>query len=376
MGIRTCLMIGGGGRGGRWIRHLTDNFSDRVKIIGVVDVNPDVLDQQAEALGLSKNQLFTDFNLACAEVKADFCGIATPPQFHSPAALAAMENCMPVISEKPIADTLEAAKAVVRGSQGYACPCAIVQNYRYAPNKQELIRIREEGRLGRLGHIVGRYACDYRRYGTWGKGWRHDMDFGLLVEGSVHHFDMLRFLSGGDSETLMGFGWKPEWSSFSGHSSGFYLMRMNNGVHATYEGNSSAAGLTNCWHREYYRLEFEAGTIEVTDEEHITIHRVGQETERYKVPATGRSEYDHLFDELFNWIDGGKPSATQVADNIKSFAMVIAAMETTLDGQPKQIANYLSDLDLAQLQQWGKEEKNPSMSAPQRRREGEPREFC
>ena len=87
-------------------------------------------------------------------VKADFCGIATPPQFHAPATIAALEAGMPVISEKPIADTLDAAKDMVRTAQQTALPCAIIQNYRYARNKQELVRIRNEGRLGRLQHIV------------------------------------------------------------------------------------------------------------------------------------------------------------------------------------------------------------------------------
>lgn len=83
MAIRTCLMIGGSGMAGSWIRNFVDNFSDRVKIVGLVDVNQEVLNQQGETLNLSENQLFSDFNEACATVKADFCGIATPPQFHS-----------------------------------------------------------------------------------------------------------------------------------------------------------------------------------------------------------------------------------------------------------------------------------------------------
>ena len=122
MALKTCLMIGGSGMAGSWIRNFVDNFSDRIKIIGLVDVLPEVLEQQGAALGLSANQLFTDFNEACAMVKADFCGVATPPQFHSPVAIAAMENGMPVICEKPIADTLEAAKAIVRTSQKTGLP--------------------------------------------------------------------------------------------------------------------------------------------------------------------------------------------------------------------------------------------------------------
>ena len=76
MALKTCLMIGGSGMAGGWIRNFVDNFSDRIKIIGLADVLPDVLEQQGEALGLSENQLFTDFNEACATVKADFCGVA------------------------------------------------------------------------------------------------------------------------------------------------------------------------------------------------------------------------------------------------------------------------------------------------------------
>lgn len=343
MAVKTCLMIGAGGMAGGWINRFVTRFGDRIKIVGLVDVNEKVLRAQGQALGLGDDRLFTDYMEAMGKVKADFCGISTPPQFHSPQAIAAMERGMPVICEKPIADTLDAAKAMVRTARKTGLPCAIIQNYRYAPNKQELVRIREEGRLGRLQHIVGRYACDYRKYGTWA-AWRHDMDFGFLFEGSVHHIDMLRFLSGGNCETLIGFGWNPEWSSFKHYSSGMYLMRMHNGIHVLYEGNSSAAGITNCWHGEYYRAEFEKGTVEVAHGAEMKIHRAGQEVQIYEAPAIPLNGHDHLFDEFLNWLDGGEPSVTHIEDNIQSFAMVIAAVETTLDGQPKRIADYLGDL--------------------------------
>ena len=342
MAKKRCLMIGCSGMAGRWVDWLSERLGDRVEIAGLVDVNEEVLGDRGGKLGLNDDQLFTDYEEACAKVKADFCGIATPPQFHSPAAIAAMDAGMAVICEKPIADTLEAAKAMAAKAVETGLPCAIIQNYRYAPNKQELVRIREEGRFGRLQHIVGRYACDYRKYESWGKAWRHDMDFGLLFEGSVHHFDMLRFLSGGDCEVFQGFGWNPQWSSFKHFSSGIYLMRMNNGVHTAYEGNSSAAGVTNCWHREHYRLEFEEGTVEVGgDEVGVQITRVGHEPEVYDAADMEWAGHEYLLKEFVDWLDGGAPSATRIEDNLKSFALVIAAMETTVDGQPKKIADYL-----------------------------------
>jgi predicted dehydrogenase len=346
MAVKTGLMIGGGGMAGRWVDRWTQIFGDRVKIIGLADVNQDILDKHERELGLAKNQLFTSYEEAIASVKADFCGVATPPQFHAPAVVSALGAGMPVICEKPISDTLEAAKNMVAASQKTGLPCSIIQNYRYARNKQELVRIREEGRLGRLQHIIGRYAPDYRKYGSWGKNWRHDMDFGMLFEGSVHHFDMLRFLSGADPVTLMGFGWNPEWSSFNHFSSGMYLMNMKNGTHTFYEGNSSAAGITNSWLSEYYRAEFEEGCVEIAGGNAITIHRVGQDTEVYEAPEIKWEAHDHLFDEFLNWLDGGPASETRIENNIISFAMVIAAKDTTLDGQPKNIADYVADLNL------------------------------
>jgi predicted dehydrogenase len=346
MAAKTCLMIGAGGMAGGWISRFTQGFSDRIRIIGLVDVNEEILKKQGQSLGLDDDRLFTDYRDAMENIKADFCGISTPPQFHSPQAIAAMEAGMPVICEKPIADTLDAAKAMVRTARRTGFPCAIIQNYRYAPNKQELVKIREEGRLGRLQHILGRYACDYRKYGSWGRTWRHDMDFGLLFEGSVHHMDMLRFLSGGSCETLVGFGWNPEWSSFKHYSSGMYLMRMDNGIHTFYEGNSSAAGILNCWHNEYYRAEFENGTVEISEGAQMRIQQARREAKVYEAPPISLNGHDYLFDEFINWLEGGEPSATRIEDNIQSFTMIIAAMETTLDGQPKKIADYLNDLDL------------------------------
>lgn len=78
----------------------------------------------------------------------------------------------------------------------------------------------------------------------------------------------------------------------------------------------------------------------------MTILRVGEEPEVYEAPEIEWEGHDHLFDEFLNWLDGGPPSETRIEKNIISYAMVIAAMETTLDGQPKKIADYVEDLGL------------------------------
>ncbi len=333
-------MIGAGGMAESWIGWWTEQFGDRVRIEGLVEVNPEVLRYRGNSLGLDKGRLFTDADVAIDSVDCDFVGIATPPEFHSLAAVKALEKGLPVICEKPIASTVDEAKAMFRAARASSAPCVIIQNYRYAPDIQELVRIREEGRLGRLQHIVGRYACDYRKE----EEWRHDRNLGLFFEGAVHHFDMLRFLAGGDCEILSGFGWNPDWSSFPDVSSGLFILRMDNGVHACYEGNNTAAGLTNCWHREHYRAEFEEGTVEVSGGTKIAIHRNGREAEVYDAPDMALEGHEYLFAEFLDWLDGGPPSETRIEDNIRSFAMTIAALEACVDGETKRVGDYLADI--------------------------------
>jgi hypothetical protein len=125
-----------------------------------------------------------------------------------------------------------------------------------------------------------------------------------------------------------------------------YLMRMDNGIHTFYEGNSTATGILNCWHEEYYRAEFEQGTVEVSHGSEMRIHRAGQDVEIYEAPAIKLNGHAYLFAEFLDWMDGEKPSVTRIENNIKSFAMVMAAVGTTADGQPKRIADYFMDLDL------------------------------
>ena len=75
-------MIGCSGMAGRGVDWLSERLDERVEIAGLVDVNKEVLGDRGGKLGLNDDQLFTDYEEACAKVKADFCGIAAPPQFH------------------------------------------------------------------------------------------------------------------------------------------------------------------------------------------------------------------------------------------------------------------------------------------------------
>src|SRR5438128_2450391 len=255
-----CLMIGAGGMAGAYVRGFFAQFAERMRVVGLAEIRPETLDSAGDFLGLPASARFTDLNEAFAHVEADFCTIVIPPAAHRAAVLAAVERRLPILSEKPIADTWEACLDIYRAVTRADLRMQVVQNYRYTPRIMTLTLAITAGRIGRPNYIVARFAADYRERGAWG-AFRHEIPHSLLVEGSVHHFDQIRNLSGADCQTIAGWEWNPGHPSFDGECCGLYVMRMANEVRAQYEGNCLEAGWQNSWHQEFYRIEGEEGAL-------------------------------------------------------------------------------------------------------------------
>ena len=237
---KRCLMVGAGGMARGWIRRFLQSFTDRLEIVGLVDIDAKVLAEQAEFLRLPSAARFTDYKAAFRTVDADFCVVVTPPWVHRGPIEAACRRKMHVLTEKPIADSWTDVRAIYRAVQKAKVKCTVIQNYRYDPCMYTFRDVLRSGRLGKLNYLMGRFLADYRRYGAWG-AFRHEIPHSLLVEGGVHHLDMLRNLSGSRCVQIFGYEWNRPWSSFKGESNANYVMKMANGVIAHYEGTCSAS---------------------------------------------------------------------------------------------------------------------------------------
>lgn len=331
-GRKRCLMIGAGGMAGGWIRGFYPRFNDRHEIVGLVDINADILNNAGDFLGLAADRRFTDMRTAFDAVEADYCTIVIPPAYHRDAVMLAVEKKMDILSEKPIADTWEACVDVYRAVKGAGIKMLVIQNYRYSPRMLTMRKVLRDGTLGRINYIMGRFAADYRKYAAWG-AFRHEIPHSLLVEGGVHHFDMLRNLSGGDCKTIAGWEWNTPWSSFKGECCALYALNMTNGIKASYEGSGMGAASQNSWHQEYYRAECEGGAVAIGRDgvTRIYRHTVGQGMIVEDVPPI-RPEYDGhqwLIHEFLTWLDGGRTPDTVLDDNLKSVAMVFGAIDAS-----------------------------------------------
>lgn len=326
-------MIGAGGMAGRWLRRFLTPFYDRVQIVGLCDIDPQILNEQGDWLGLPPEARFTEMEPAFEKTEADCCLIAIPPRFHRQAAELAAHRGMHILSEKPIADTWEDCVAVYKAVQSNGVKMEVVQNYRYSPRIQTLKKYLEAGEIGRLNYIVARFAADYRRRGGWGSPFRHEIRHSLLIEGSVHHFDQIRHLSGADCRWIAGWDWNPNHPAFDGECCGLFVAQMTNGVFAQYEGNCLEGGEENNWHDELYRLEGDQGALSVGRDQRVRLYRhtPGEGLTVRELPNVRMERQGHieLFQQFFDWLDGGPTPPTALEDNIKSAAMLFGAIEAS-----------------------------------------------
>ena len=344
---RRCLMIGAGGMAGAWIRHFFPSFRDRMEIVGLVDLRPQVLADQSDFLGLDKSRRFTEMEEAFERIEADFCTIVIPPAHHRRAALLAAERGLDILSEKPIADSWDDCLDIVRAVEKAGVKMQVVQNYRFTPRILTVKRVIDEGRIGRPNYLVSRFAADYRVRGSWGAAFRHEIAHSLLIEGSVHHFDQLRNLAGADCRMIAGWDWNPPNDSFDGESCAAYVMRMTNDVVAHYEGNCLEAGHQNSWHGEYYRVEGDEGAVLVDADDRVLLlrHTPGEGVETEEVPPVAVEWEGHraIIAQFLDWLDGGPEPPTSLRDNIKSAAMLFAAIEASETGRTVDVVAKLAD---------------------------------
>jgi predicted dehydrogenase len=345
------IQVGTGGFGSAWCRSfIPPNVRDGlVEVVAAVDVNPDALINAKEGLGLSDSRLYTDINKAFDENRADFCSVVVPPAFHESVVDVALAHDMHIISEKPIADTIEASVRIAAKVKKAGKKMGVTMSHRFDQDKTTLRRELRSGRYGRLDYLVCRFTCDCRKFGSWGK-FRHEIPDTLMVEGAVHHLDIIADLAGSKCDTIYAQTWNPTWGEYGGDSQGLVIMSHGNGVRATYEGAKANAVGLNCWTHEYFRAECEKATLVLNHRrlEHFPYDPEktwagGIEGQGKEIPLIEQPKWANawLIEKFVRWLDGGEPMETNVEDNLQSVALVFAAIESSRKGLPVKVQEFL-----------------------------------
>ncbi|HEV8633111.1 MAG TPA: Gfo/Idh/MocA family oxidoreductase [Chloroflexota bacterium] len=254
---------------------------------------------------------------------------------------------MAILSEKPLADSWEACAEIYRAVRQAGVKMQVVQNYRFYPPTWTMRRVLRSGALGRINYLVARFAADYRQFGSWDTELRYRIRHAMLLEGGVHHLDMLRNLTGADCQRIVGWDWNPPWSSSDGEFNALFALRMTNGVPALYEGSAVAAGTQNRWREELYRAECETGAVSVGRDRIVRIDRFRRGslvTEEVPTEQSAHEGHAEVLRQFLDWLDGGPPPETALDDNLRTAAAVFGAIEASRHEQPVDVEAIVEEL--------------------------------
>ena len=345
------IQVGTGGFGRAWCGwFLPPNVKEGlVEVVAAVDIDPNALANAREHLGLREDQCYTDARKAFDENRADFCSIVVPPAAHEQIVDLALEHDLHILSEKPIADSLEASCRIAAKVKRAGRRMGVTMSHRFDQDKSTLRQELRSGRHGALDYLVLRFTCDCRKYGAWG-AFRYEIPDTLMVEGAVHHLDILADLAGADCDTIYAQTWNPEWGEFKGDSQGLVIMRCSNGVRATYEGAKTNAVGLNGWTHEYIRAECEKATLILSHRrlekfvyDSSAANAGAIEGQGETVPLIEQPKWANtwLIEKFVRWLDGGEPMETNVEDNLQSVALIFAAIESSQTGQAVKVQEFL-----------------------------------
>jgi predicted dehydrogenase len=319
------LQVGMGGMGNTWLRTVQE--TEGAEFSGFVEVNQAIARDQAAKYGFQALPVYASMREALSADGFDAVINVTPPQFHRDVSCAALEAGIPVLSEKPLADTPEAARDIVRTADRTGVLHVVAQNYRYRPVTQTLRQVTASGELGRVGAVT----IEFFRGPHFG-GFREEMAYPLIVDMSIHHFDLLRFFLGADPVRVQGRSWNPPWSWFKGDASASVTFDFADGTVATYDGSWCSQGRQHSWNGNW-RVECERGGITLLDDA-IHVYRPNEEPVPVPLVEMPRSGQAYLLDELCAALRGGPTPATTCQDNIKSLGMVFDTVRAFEAGAP------------------------------------------
>ena len=136
--------------------------------MAAVDLDPASLVNAQRYLGLPPERCYTSARQALGEHPADFCTIVVPPAAHEECVDLALEHDLDILSEKPIADSVDASVRIVDKVQQAGRKMGVTMSHRFDQDKQSLEAAIKSGQYGRLNYIVHRFTHNRRAFGQHG----------------------------------------------------------------------------------------------------------------------------------------------------------------------------------------------------------------
>jgi predicted dehydrogenase len=234
-----AILIGCGVMARTWVHALRER--DDVSLVGLVDIRPEAAARLSERFEIGC-PVFEALPEALRAARPDVVLDTCVPEARFEIVRTALAAGCHVLSEKPMATSLEDARAMLKAARRAGRTFAVMQNRRYLPGTRAMRDLVTGGAIGRPGFV----CADFFLAPHFG-GFREAMESPLLVDMAIHTFDQARLITGTDAVSVYCEEFNLEGSWFAGNASAVCIFELSNGAVFCYRGSWSAEGAPTSW---------------------------------------------------------------------------------------------------------------------------------
>jgi len=332
------LVLGLGFFGRSWVREVS--ACPECEVAGVVAKHPDLLAAVGDEFMVPPARRFASMEEGLDRARAQAVIVALPEMLHQAAILAALERGLHVLTEKPLAMDMAEAAAIVRAARHAKGAVVMVdQNYRWRPQTRALRTAVRDGAIGRVASAGYEFRQAITRTTT--DAWREQMPHPYLHDMVVHHFDLVRAITGQECVEVFARGLRPPWSWYRGLPGVDALLGFDQGMRLCYTGTMVARGLSTP-QDGIITLVGEGGTLRLEADQQVRLYRDGQ-VQVIPPEAMPYTDTAYALREFVAAIREGRRPETDVEDNVRSFAMAAAAIASVETGRPVAVAPLVAE---------------------------------
>jgi predicted dehydrogenase len=331
------VVVGAGFLGPFWVRELL--ASGDTELAGWVDVDPVRLARRTAELKLDGLARGSDLDAMLAAERPDFVVNVTAPEAHRDVTLTALAHGAAVLSEKPLATSMDAAREMVAAADAAQRLLMVSQNRRYMPT---LIAYRDAvAGLGTLASLT----CDfYIAHRAHADGFVRKIEEPLLLDMAIHLFDAARFITRAEPVSVYCESYSPPWDWFAGPSAANAIFRMTGDVRLAFNGSWCADGFQTSWTGRWRAVGEHGsatwdgeGTPRVEPGPGVDLPRVAS----VRRPRPVRDRFEGLVGALAEFVTAlrtGRVPQSEAHDNLRSLGMCHAAVESARSQAPVTVA--------------------------------------
>jgi predicted dehydrogenase len=309
-----------------------------LRIVALADLERARAEGRAAEFGLNDAIIVRNVEEAIERSRPDLLFDVVVPSARHEVVCAGLGAGCHVLSEKPMAQTLDEARDLVRRAQKAGRIHAVVQNRRYVAGVRRIARALRSGAIGEIASV----HADFFLAPHFG-GFREEMDHVLLLDMAIHTFDALRCMTGLGALGVYCREWNPPSSWYRQGSSAAAIFELETGATFIYRGSWCAPGLPTSWEAGW-RFVGAKGSLVWDGADAIRIEALAagerqglfDPVQPIEPPALVEGDriggHFGVLSDFVAAVRAGSEPETAGRDNIRSLAMVFGAIESVETG--------------------------------------------